>query len=107
MCTPGGLSNLLRLRHLRSKSWFFAVFGGGNSVPCRPLSSVTPWESRRSTSDSNQRYYGVCPGEPAGRSGAGWRARVQSRGTAWRVILQASPVAIPSERAMNRVWGKT
>src|ERR1035437_9871015 len=31
----------------------------------------------------------------------GRRGKGQSRGTAWRVILQASPVTIPSERAMN------
>jgi hypothetical protein len=33
----------------------------------------------------------------------GRRVKSQSRGTAWRVILQASPVTLPSERAMNRV----
>jgi hypothetical protein len=66
---------------------------------------------------------------PAGGSGAGWeepgargstvwgaklssdgsprhgkRVKGQSRATAGHVILQASPVTIPSARAMNRVW---
>jgi hypothetical protein len=40
----------------------------------------------------------------AGSPRRGTRVKGQSRGTAWRVILQASPVTIPSERAMNRVW---
>ena len=74
-------------------------------------------------------YYGdgEAPGRPAGGSGAGWeeagargstvwgakldsdgsprrgrRVKGQSRGTARRVILQASPVTTPSARAMNR-----
>jgi hypothetical protein len=33
----------------------------------------------------------------------GRRVKGQSRGTAWRVILQARPATLPSERAMNRV----
>jgi hypothetical protein len=33
----------------------------------------------------------------------GRRVKGQSRGTAGRVILRASPVTLPSERAMNRV----
>jgi hypothetical protein len=33
----------------------------------------------------------------------GKRVKGQSRGTAWRVILQASPVTLPSARAMSRV----
>jgi len=36
------------------------------------------------------------------RRDAGRRVKGQSRGTAWRVILQASPITIPSERALNR-----
>jgi hypothetical protein len=31
------------------------------------------------------------------------RVKGESRGTAWRVILQARPVTLPSERAINRV----
>ena len=38
-------------------------------------------------------------GSPRG----GRRVKGQSRGTAWRVILQARPATLPSERAMNRI----
>ena len=55
--------------------------------------------------------------EPGARGSTVWSAKLgsdgaprrgrgvmgQDRGTSWRVILQASPVAIPSDRAMNRV----
>src|ERR1035441_8203740 len=44
---------------------------GGTASPTA-LSPVAPWEPPRSTSDSNQRYYGEAPGRPAGRSGAGF-----------------------------------
>src|ERR1035441_1346455 len=44
---------------------------GGTASPTA-LSPVAPWEPPRSTSDSNQRYYGEDTGRPAGRSGAGF-----------------------------------
>src|ERR1035441_3234603 len=98
----------------------------GTAPPTARSYLIAPPETHRSTSDSNQRYYGEAPGRPAGGSGAGWeepeargsavwgaklgsdgpprrgrRVKGQSRGTAWRVILQASPVTTPAERAMN------
>jgi hypothetical protein len=109
-------------RALRCFQW-----DGGNSVPYGPLISIAPAEPPRSSLDLDRGYYGEAPGWPAGWSGAGleeqaargstvWGAKLgsdgsprrgrpvkgQSRGTAWRVILQASPVTLPSERAMNR-----
>ena len=46
-------------------------------------------------------YHGEAPRRAAGRSGAGLN-RGPEPGTAWRVILPARPLALPSERAMNR-----
>ena len=103
----------------------------GEQRPLPPAhTSVAPPEPHRSLTVvpliGDKRYYGEAPVRPAGGSGAGleepgargstvWGAKLgsdgsprrgrrvkgQSRGTAWRVILQASPVTIPSERAMN------
>jgi hypothetical protein len=56
-----------------------SVEWGGTASPtarsCLRSPIGAPPEPHRSTSDSNQRYYGEAPGWPAGRSGAGWRNR--------------------------------
>jgi hypothetical protein len=109
----------------------FGEMGGTASPPAgsylRSPIGAAP-EPPRSTLDPDRGYYGEAPGRPARRSGAGWevpgasgsavwgaklgsegsprrerRVKGQSRGTAWRLILQASPVTIPSAGAMNRV----
>jgi hypothetical protein len=92
---------------------------GGNSIPYRPLISVAAPDIHGSLPVvpliADKRYYGEAPARFPGGSGAGWeepgargstvwRAKLgsagsprrerqvkgQSRGTTWRVILQAS-----------------
>ena len=59
---------------------------------------VQGWRSRGSGSP----VWGAKVGSD-GSPRCGRRVRGQRRGTAWRVILQANPETLPSERAMNRV----
>jgi hypothetical protein len=107
---------------------------GGTAAPTarsyiRSAIGASP-EPHRSTLDPDRGYYGEAPGRPARRSDAwleepgaggstvwgatpgsdvsrrrGRRVKGQSRGTAWRVILMASQVTIPSERAKILVSG--
>ena len=117
-------------RHLTRPKPDSSLFDGmeGSSVSYRPLISIAPPEPHRSTLDPDRGYYGEAPAQAAGRSGAwleeqgarsstvwgaklgsdgsprrGRRVKGQSRGTAGRIIHQASPVTLPSERAKNRV----
>jgi hypothetical protein len=94
------------------------------TLSTRLLITIASWETPRSTLDTYRGYYGESPGGPAGRSGAGLegsgpetrlfgapnrglegsprhrrQVKGQSRGSAWRVILQGIPVTIFTENS--------